>query len=163
MRISKTWGSHLPVLTRVVNETDGDILELGIGIYSTPYLDAICRRDGRKIESYDNNPKFFNRFEEYNSSFHKVILTNDWDSIPIEREWGVVFVDHAPNYRRGIETKRIANYAKYVVLHDSDPNNDPHYHYDEIYDIFKYSYDYKDLKPNTTVLSNFVDLTNFKI
>ena len=163
MRISKAWSTHLPVLIKVMKETNGDVLELGTGLYSTPYLHWECYLTKRKIVSYDNNPNISKYMIQYRDSFHEVHEIEDWDKIEIEKHWDVVLVDHAPGVRRSMEVRRLANFAKYLVLHDSEPRNDPHYKYNEIYSLFKYRFDFKDAVPNTTILSNFVDLTNFQI
>ena len=77
--------------------------------------------------------------------------------------WDIVLIDHSPDKRRGIEAKRLANNAKYIILHDSEPDKDKLYQYSKAYPHFKFRYDYTEAYPNTTVLSNFVDLENFKI
>ena len=164
MRISKTWGTHLPVLIKVMKETNGDVLELGTGLYSTPFLHWVCYPTKRKLVSYDNNSEILKYMSQYqDNNFHEVNEIEDWDKIDIEKPWDVVLIDHSPDIRRGIETKRLANFAKYIVLHDSDPRNDSAYKYDEMYPLFKYRFDFNEVRPHTTVLSNFIDLTNFKI
>jgi len=163
MRINIIWGSHLPVLIKLVGETTGDILELGTGLFSTPFLHWSCFNKKRKLVSYEGAGEYIKLLEPYKNDFHDVHAVEDWDSIDIEKKWDIAFVDHAPDIRRGIEAGRFANHAKYVILHDSAPHNDKYYHYDKIYPLFKYRFDYKKTIPNTTVLSNFVDLTNFKI
>ena len=46
MKIFAGWGSHLPVLIHLMNHTTGDVLELGTGLYSTPYLHHACLLHG---------------------------------------------------------------------------------------------------------------------
>jgi hypothetical protein len=165
MKIIKAWGSHLPILMKLVSITDGDILELGTGLYSTPYLHWACFPTRRTLVSYDNNLSYIRYMNQYLEPFHQIIAVENWDDINIEKPWDIAFIDHAPDFRRKEEAKRLANCAKYVVIHDSDPTSGGKraYKYDEIYPFFKYRYDYTETSPNTTVLSNFVDLTNFKI
>lgn len=165
MRISlkKEYSTHLPVLMKVVSLTDGDVLELGSGFYSTPFLHWACFPTKRQLVTYDslNYSDLMKRYQD--DSFHKTIITDNYEKIDIEKSWDVAFVDHAPGIRRGIEAGRLAKYTKYVVLHDSNPHNDSEYGYNKIYPLYKYRFDYTEVTPNTTVLSNFVDLTNFKI
>jgi hypothetical protein len=163
MKVMKEWGSHLPVLIKLVGMTTGDILELGAGLYSTPFLHWACLPTKRHLVSYDSNIKYFNLTNQYKDTFHEVELVTNWDDIKIDRPWEIAFIDHVSE-RRGIETGRLANLANYVVIHDSDPvRHNAVYKYDEIYRLFKYRFDYKEVVPNTTILSNFVDLTDFKI
>lgn len=163
MKYSIGWGSHMAVLSKIISITDGPVLELGGGFYSTPLLHWLCLPSKRELITYDNLPNYFNAIERYNSDFHKVIFTDDWDKINIERYWDVVFVDHWPAERRKEEIKRVANLAKYVVVHDTENSQNHHYHYDEIYPLFKYNFKYRGAKPHTSILSNFVDINNLKI
>ena len=162
MRINfnKEYGTYLPVLIKVVNNTDGPILELGMGMYSTPYLHWACKDKERELVSYDLNSEYFKVNKQYESDYHKVFLTEDWDKIEIERLWDIVFIDVSPAEQRKELAKRVARHAKFVILHDSDDNVDKLYRYSEIYNLFKYKYRYNYLavKPNTVVLSNFVNL-----
>ena len=48
-------GSHLPVLIKMVLMTDGPILELGTGFFSTPVLHWLCAEKKRKLVSYDSS------------------------------------------------------------------------------------------------------------
>ena len=163
MKISIQYGSHLPILTKIVGMTDGPILELGIGLYSTPYLHYACLPTKRKLVSYDSSEGWVRYFRDCRTDFHEVNFIDDWDKLPINNFYDVVFVDHAPDPRRSIEAGKMANFAKYVILHDSQPENDKAYNYPDIYPLFKYRYDYTAVIPHTTVLSNFIDLSNFKI
>ena len=54
---------------------------------------------------------------------------------------------------------RLAQYARFILIHDSGERTDKlHYHYKDIYPLFKYRYAFEKVRPHTTVLSNFVDL-----
>lgn len=155
MDFSLDYGSHLPLLIKLVSMTDGPILELGGGLYSTPFLHWACFASKRELVTYDSIPKYFNMIEQYNSDFHKVILVDDWDSVPLERQWSMAFVDHWPLKRRKHDIARLANFAKYIVVHDTEISKKRHYNYEEIYPLFKYIYKYRGVKPHTSVLSNF--------
>ena len=161
-------GSHLPILIKVLSLSDGPVLELGTGLFSTPYLHWACYDAKRKLVSYENKKEFFDTWNyedkrESNNdySYHQRILVenNEWDKIDISEHWGVVFIDHNPGPRRREEMKRVANNADYVVVHDTDDKNDFYYKYAEYFPLFKYRWDSK-IYPRTTVLSNFKDLSN---
>ena len=163
MKISIRYASHLPVLTKIVELTDGPILELGTGLYTTPYLHFACLPSGRQLTSYESNADWIRYFKDCRSDFHTVNFISEWNSLNTSCFWDIVLVDHSPDSRRKDEVKRLANKAKYLILHDSDLENDTLYKYSEVYPLFKYRFDYTICKPHTTVLSNFVDLSHLKI
>jgi hypothetical protein len=157
-------GSHLPILIKVLRLTDGPVLELGTGLFSTPFLHWACYPN-RKLVSYENKEEFFNTWnfddkrEAVNDySYHQRYLVTDWDKIDISERWGVVLVDHNPGPRRRDEIKRVANNADYIVVHDTDDKNDWYYKYAEYFPLFKYRWDSK-IYPRTTVLSNFFEIS----
>lgn len=171
MNVSIRYSSHLPVLLEVMNRTSGDVLELGPGVFSTPVLHWICKKGNRNLMTIENNEVWFNFCRKYYQSSHKnpirhrFIYTKDWEDVDkyIIRPWDVVLVDHSPSDRRIVEIKKLANFANYIIIHDADANKEKNYHYSTIYPLFKYRYDFTGAEPATTVLSNFIDLTNFSV
>lgn len=159
MKIYPHWGSHLPVLIKVIQATKGPVLELGMGIYSTPILHWLCDEGKRELVSYDQVGAYMKWFKHFENDYHKISLVNDWDDVKIERHWDVALVDHNDDRRR-IELERLANWAKYIVVHDTDPETDYYYKYSEVFPRFKYRHDYTNIKNNVGVVSNFVDLSN---
>jgi hypothetical protein len=155
-------GSHMPMLMKIVNMTSGPVLELGMGMSSTPFLHWACFPN-RKLVSYEADADFLNSFKEYASNFHEIKLAEDWDKIDILGHWSVVLVDHLPRERRKEEVKRLANSADYVIIHDSEGLRNKHYRYTEIFPLFKQRFTYMGARPYTTVLSNFKDLSNLQI
>lgn len=161
--VSGYYGTHLAPLIVAINKTKGPILELGTGFFSTPFLHYTATLGKRKLESYDNVNSWIKFFKvyEYQNEYHKLISVKDWDKIDIERPWDVVLVDHSPDERRIIEVKRLASYAKYLIIHDSNGRFDVVYHYTRVYPLFKYKTDWTQEDRHSTVLSNFIDLKNF--
>lgn len=150
----------MPILARIVDMSDGPILELGMGIYSTPLLDLMCHEKKRTLVSYDDDPAWFKENQEWESDYHKVHLISNYDEADIENtHWSVVLVDHKPAIRRLTEIKRLAWHANYILIHDSEPEANNFFRYTWIYRFFKYRYDYTKCRPHTTVLSNFIDVT----
>ena len=154
-----TDGSHLPILIKVVLMTNGPILELGTGFFYTPVLHWLCAEKKRKLVSYESQIAYMEVAKNYLTDFHEIHLVNDWSQIDISQHWSIVLVDHGPGPQRKIEFARVANNADYVVVHDTEPNNDKYYHFSEITPLYKYRYDYDKLYPNTSVFSNFKDLS----
>lgn len=171
-------GSHLPLLMNVVNRTDGPILELGTGFFSTPVLHWMCNPKRRFLVSYESNPKFFEVAHNFEKRWHEVHLIEDWDKmteLPLDpnqkdfkirdgsfNRWAVVFVDHAPGVRRNVEMARAAWAADFVVVHDTEAKSDWHYNYTKSFPLYKYRFDYIDAMPNTSVLSNFIDVSKIE-
>jgi hypothetical protein len=163
--LKPAYGSHIPVLTKLLSITDGPVLELGVGYFSTPLLHWLCIAHKRLLVSYDNDPKFLGLFSDFEHEYHELHLVEDWDAAEVDdRAWDIALVDHGPAYRRRVEAVRLAHCAKYIVLHDSYYKQEKHYGYKQIYPLFKYHYDYMDFRPTeTAVVSNFVDLKDFSV
>ena len=149
--------SYFPLLLKALEMVDGDVLELGAGLNSTFFLHWFCHDRGRQLHTYDNSPFYYEIAQKCASDSHTVHLVDDWNAVDLERAWGVVLVDHAPASRRKEEARRLANHAQVILLHDSQWKAERHYHYKEVYPLFRYRYDYP-AKPQTTAVSNFVDV-----
>ncbi len=158
MRISTRYGSHLPVLLKIVPKTKGDVLELGTGTFSTPVLHYLCVLAKRHLVSYDNDKEWLNIWGRYQCEYHDIKFVNNWDEAKIEKKWDVALVDHSPDFRRVKEIKRLANLAKYIVIHDANGRWERNYYYSTIYPLFKYKKIWDKDDTHTVVLSNFVSL-----
>ncbi len=163
MNVSGNYGTHLPCLIQAMSKTDGDVLELGMGIFSTPYLHYQCILSNRKLISYENFEEWLNFFVKYGYRHpnHEIILVDDYANAKIDKPWDVVLIDQTPDDSRRVEAKRLANLAKYIIIHDSNGRYEKIYHYSEIYPLFKYRTIWDKDSNHATVLSNFVDLSNF--
>jgi hypothetical protein len=84
-------------------------------------------------------------------------LVSSWDEADIERCWDVAFIDHSPSERRVEEITRLANFVKYLVVHDTGESYEKYYGYKKIYSLFKYKREWQE-DPGTTVLSNIISL-----
>lgn len=153
-KLNPDWGTHIPVMLQALNRTYGDVLELGMGISSTPLLHAICEDQNRYLLSLENDEVFIQEFKKYKTPFHEIQLVNDWSEIEA-KNWSVILVDNKPESSRKELVKKFANLAKFIIIHDSEPEHNVLYHYDEIYPLFKYRYAYTKTRVHTTVLSNF--------
>mgnify|MGYP001497723810 CR=1 FL=1 len=150
-----SYSSHMPVLLKIMSLTSGPVLEMGVGVCSTIILHYLCMGAGRQLISYENNEKYTRGLMQFHGGFHEIKVVDNWDAIDILKPWSVAFIDHAPMERRKVDAGRLANYAEYVICHDSEPKHDRYYKYSEIYPLFKYRYNYEKLFPHTVVLSNF--------
>lgn len=55
LNISWKHSTHLAVLMEAVRRTAGPVLELGVGLYSTPVLHWLCYPTNRRLVSYDSD------------------------------------------------------------------------------------------------------------
>jgi hypothetical protein len=146
-----------------MEKTTGDVLEIGTGVFSTPFLHYQCMLSNRKLVSYENCKEWMQFFIDYKyqNENHEVNFVEDYKDAKIEKYWDVVLVDQTPDTSRIETVKRLADLAKIIVIHDSNDKMDNIYHYSEIYPLFKYKTVWDKDSNHATVLSNFINLDNF--
>jgi hypothetical protein len=88
-----------------------------------------------------------------------VIYIKNWDDLKIDKHWGLVFVDHCAE-RRAAEAIRLANNADYVVIHDTQDDENNPYSLEKVWGHYKYRKDFNQFSPRTTILSNFHEVEN---
>jgi len=116
------YGSHLPVLIRLVAMTRGAVLEIGTGHYSTPMLHALCC-PGRELVSVETDFSWVSEFRDFHRDGHRFEFCDASDLLAhldrlSRRAWSVVFVDHSPWEERGLSAALFAHSAEYVIAHD---------------------------------------------
>jgi len=154
------YGTHVPVLERVMALTTGPVLECGAGNYSTPLLHHICEKSNRFLLTVESDADWLNRFSEMKSANHKLMACPrhekgdcHWADAPYaSRPWSVVFVDNHPAGARLYPIAATADSAEFIVVHDTES---PFYAFEPLLRGFRFRYDYKNLIPWTTVVSNF--------
>lgn len=159
------YGTHLTPLIAVVLATFGNVIELGMGDYSTPVLHEIIKfqntllnRHKRKLISYESNKEWLNNFVDLMTDYHQIKLVENWDSVKITENTScsVLFVDHAPANRRIIEIERFKDFCDIIVVHDTEKTR--FYGYEPLLSKFNSRLDYKRYAKRTTLVSNFFDL-----
>lgn len=155
INLSKLWTTYMPILAKIVAITNGSILELGTGFFSTPYLHWACYPTKRKLVSYENSSFYAHIASQYTDSFHDIYVTGSYEEIDIEKEWDVVFIDFFEVQDRQKLLERLLKYAKYVVIHDSTP--------EDYVGISNYRLDYTEIIPGTSVFSNSVDVSKLEL
>ena len=163
MKSSSLVATHLPLLVRVFDKSEGDVLEIGTGYFSTLILRWLCAITDRKLYSYESKRKWYDKIKRKNKEDEnfEIFYTPDFAKADFDkRHWGMVFIDHSPNNKRKVEIARLANKCDYMVIHDTTPYNPKHTHipsnylYEGIWSLFKYRYDYTKIVPWTSVVSN---------
>lgn len=140
-------GTHLPALMHYVLITEGPVLELGCGHYSTPVLHDLCRGMRRRLVSVEADPDWRRRFHHLASAWHQFVRS--CEQLHGDANWSVALVDHAMD-RRQTDLVALADQARFIVVHDT---NCSRYGYD--LRGFRYRRDFNELSPTVTVVSNF--------
>jgi hypothetical protein len=156
VRLKKEWTTNMPMLLKVILNSTGPVCEVGGGPFSTPLLHWLCKIQGRKLTTYENHYDYWYFCHRFTSRDHYVKLIENWDDMDFKTHWGVVFIDHHPEERRGIDVINFKDTADYIIMHDTEAKG--LYDWDKINKLFKYKFDWKECLPWTSVVSNFKDL-----
>jgi len=158
---SAAYGTHITPLIAAVLATGGDVVELGMGDYSTPVLHEIVKflrhsNPDKKLLSFESENEWHVNFKDLENEWHKVSFINDWDTLDLDR-CGVLFIDHGPAERRIMEIERFRNKADIIIIHDTDKIK--YYNYEPLLSGFKYRFEYKRYKKSTTLVSDSIDVS----
>lgn len=169
------YGSNAIPLTISALMTEGDMLELGMGTFSTAILNKIAIAHNRKLVSVDTDLNWVQKFATYNNSRNHLILylpsSKDMSNYGLNNDWGLVLVDHINAAIRPLDAINFANKSQIVIVHDAEAPNEFLYKYEffNIRSYFKYVCKfslYKDVDKksyiSTLILSNFIDVSKFK-
>lgn len=159
--LGKAMTTHMGVLAKVIQTSEGCVIELGTGLASTPLLHWLCKDMDRFLISYENDQEFYTYAKQYMSRLHRIRFVSNWDQVDTSTHYGIVFIDHAPAERRGVDVLRFKNSADYIVMHDTD--NQELYNYTKVWSYFKHTYTWKESRPWVSVVSNFKDLSVLKV
>lgn len=158
MKKAAHFSSHLPMLWYALSQTTGAVLELGAGLFSTPFIHYYCIPRGRPVVTVDNQSRWLETVRSFEHPLHALILTTDWHLPELECPFDVVFIDHAPPEQRRIDLLKYASLAQYLVVHDTNGRQDRHYHLREVWPQFKYWRQDGRFFPATTIASNFREI-----
>jgi hypothetical protein len=157
--VTNNWNNHLPLLLLGLHLTNGDVLELGCGEGSTPYLRQYCEANGRMFRTWDNNLEWVKKI---GAGF-----TDNWDDTiegAKEKHHGLIFIDHAPGERRHLDAITLANAADVLVLHDTEEGGAGNYMWGKAWPHFKYRLNYNKTGggAGATMVSNKIDVNRFR-
>lgn len=153
LTITDNYGSHLPMLLMALQQSQGDVIELGSGEFSTKLLRQYCEENNRKFYSYDNKKHWA---EKTGSEY-----IEDWDKSHVWQKCGLLFVDHAPGDHRWKAINRMVNIADIIVVHDSEEVGAGAYQLYRIWPLFSYRLNHNRLGPGagTSAISNIINLS----
>ncbi len=165
MKLGMRWSSFIPTLIKAVQNTDGPILELGSGLFSTPLLHWLCAEQGRSLSTYEDTQEYYRFARKFRTETHEIKFVTDWDKEDFDKEkWSIVLIDHTAK-RRTIDALRLKSHAQFIILHDTQEVSWHHYGYKKLWSKFKniyhWEYDLANL-PRTSVVSNISNLDIFK-
>lgn len=114
-----TWSTHLPLLLAAILKSEGPVLEIGVGHFSTPILHSVCNALGRTLVSVESDRIWATQFmEQYGGGFHDFEFGFDCLERLSKQQWGAVLVDESPGSRRGETVKLFGDCADFLVVHD---------------------------------------------
>jgi predicted O-methyltransferase YrrM len=165
------YGTHIPLLASVVaTAPPGDVLELGVGHFSSPLLSAMCKAMGRHLTSFEEKAEWLDNVRDLEAPHHDLRVAADpFNWMPdvdalfgTEGHFAVIFIDHGrTNQDRMAYLRQLADRADFIVCHDT--RNTWFAGVDEVLDSFKHRFDYCLMTPVTTVVSNKYDVSAFEV
>lgn len=119
METAVKYQSHLPALLACIAVTDGPVLELGVGHFSTPHLHALCGALGRNLISIERDDEWREGFAgKFRSDRHAVV--KEWVLLGHDAKWAVAFIDDSPGGEsRARAFKALIEGSHFVVMHDA--------------------------------------------
>lgn len=154
------YSTHIPALLWALERTEGAVLELGCGFYSTPLLHSLCNESHRKLVSLESKQSYVDMFSHLRTDDHIIERVSSWDECGrlFSEDWGVVLLDHNPQKSRGPVLRALSDNAEMIVVHDTEPENEHKYDVAGVIQDFKYRLDFNLSKPHTSIVSNTVEL-----
>jgi len=145
------YGSHQPMLIHILDNTKGNIIEFGMGFYSTHLLHWYGKLANRYVLSVETDTIWFGQYD-----CNKILITperiKEYDFTKMN--FSVALIDGTPNEFRQKFIEVMKDRVDYFVVHDTDEEWKDIYKYD--FSMFNDVYHFRDIKPNTSILSNKV-------
>ena len=147
------YSTHLPYLERAIKTLGGPagepVLELGGGNFSTSLIKSLCPNS----ITIETNPQWAQAL--INKFGPSVIYLSDYQNQMdqyFNKQWNIVFNDMEYCEQRVWCATRFTN-MHLLICHDTE--ND---YWNPIYPHFKFIKHFKELTPNTSYLSNTIDV-----
>lgn len=151
--------NHRILLFPALEATQGDVIELGCGFGSTPFLAQYCKDADRNLYSYENNLDWFEKCRHFHDNIFHV---TDWDVVAEKHLTpSVILLDSAPGERRKIDLVNFALRARVIIVHDTEKAADHGYQMRQHFSKFKWTLDHETEGAWCSALSNFIDVTQW--
>jgi hypothetical protein len=176
--LDNRYGSGLvPLALAALVTYQGNILELGMGDFSTFLLRRMAQIFNRKLISLETDKVWLAHYASLNSSnLHEIyhvnrsILENYHTN---HSNFSLVYVDHGIRELRYKNVIQYANSAQLVLVHDAERLNEKvyklaankvrsYFKYACKYSIYRYYYVKRDVYISTYILSNFINMTQIQ-
>lgn len=162
-RIVKFTGyhSHLPALVGAFTRTEGPVLEIGSGVFSTPVLHDLAAKADRRLVTYEENGAWAKAIStKVAGPNHEFRVVESYDDMELIEPWGLALVDRPGVPGRLKDTRLLAPITDVVVLHAAD---DPEI-IAELPKLFKWVLWHRHLGLwHTAICSNVHDLTKWDL
>jgi hypothetical protein len=175
------YSTHQALLVAAMLKTQGPILEMGGGYYSTPIISAFANAQRREAHTIETGTAMYELLKRFSSPSHKIWPVSGYDFaadgrfvpradttraqyIEIQsrflaefgkerpQRWSVVFIDQAPGYLRVPAIEYFAEIADYIVTHDTELVDA--YGFEPCLSTFRYRWDSRLHVPHATIVSN---------
>jgi len=119
-----SYASYMAPLVACLAATTGNVLELGLGFWSTPFLHRYCLATNRMLVSMDSDQDWAARLMHMDIPGHHHVINCrgvDYDSEIqrcTDRKWSVALLDHSPGWRRAADAVTLASCCEYILVHD---------------------------------------------
>lgn len=156
-RTSSWVNSYRPYLLQALELTgSGNVLEMGVGNNSSPFLKQYCKEHNRALYSYDNDREWAQKFDAHFAGER----AEHWEASDYAmRNYTVAFIDHSPPFHRPIAVRNLLNKVSIFVIHDTQPSHNFVYNLDTVFPLFKYVDHYCKEDAWATICSNIYDVT----
>lgn len=175
------FSTHQPLLVAALLNTQGPVLEMGGGYYSTPIVSAFANSQRRESHTIETGAAVYELLKRFSSPFHKIWPMSGYDFaaddgrfmpradttraqyIEIQSRFladfcekvpprlSVVFIDQRPGIIRAAAIEHFADVAEFIVVHDTE---EPAYGYEPSLSKFRYRWDFRLHTPQSTIVSN---------
>lgn len=137
------WENFLPLMYFAMQETEGDIVECGVGGGGSQKIHDYCEFYNRRLYSFESDNEWLEQFKHLRSEKHIMAGVQNWDMIrDICPNPSVVLVDSSPGHIRVDIIRKFADINGIVCVHDSQPPpTAADYKFETIWPLFKYKVD----------------------
>lgn len=138
-------GSHRAVLREAVLRTQGPMIEVGAGRWSTEFLHGFTLPYFRHLVTVEHDPEWTPR--RFSKRHH--VTSSLEDGVALFPHFGVALID-GPSPERAYAVRLLLPKTEYIVVHDTESLDD-YPGLEEMIDAAQYRRDYR--VPTTTIIS----------